>query len=84
MPEENNRNGKVSWKIFVWALGVILILFTTISGLLAAMNASIVKGSEETQNLKVQQATMLETLTWIKDATKENSDTLKEIQKQIR
>ena len=44
MPEPNqNRNHKVSWRVFTWVMGVILLLFSIAFGIIGSSNSSINK-----------------------------------------
>ena len=58
-PTPNNKNGK-TWKIFIWAMGIILILFGTVFTLINATNGRVDRQLENTaamidgQNMKIE------------------------------
>ena len=43
MDQPNNKNNKVSWRVFTWVIGVILLLFSIAFGIIGSSNSSINK-----------------------------------------
>ncbi|MFH1759490.1 MAG: hypothetical protein ABIA63_00180 [bacterium] len=80
----NNKNGKVTWTIFAWSIGVILVLFGTCFTILDRINGNVAAGIQERNELKTGQAEIRTNLEWIVKTLQEQNQTLKEIQKELK
>jgi hypothetical protein len=68
---QNEKGEKyVSWTIFVWALGIIFVVFTTLSGTVYAMKAQLDEHNTDQQvdmlQIKTQLSQIQADLVWIK------------------
>jgi hypothetical protein len=68
---QNEKGEKyVSWAIFVWALGIVFVIFTTLSGTVYAMRTRLDEHNESQQvdmlQIKTQLSQIQADLLWLK------------------
>lgn len=69
--EENNRlNEKVSWKIFIWIIGVMIIILGWIFAGMAATNNRVNHIREDSVEIKMFMSEVKTDLGWIKEQFK--------------
>ncbi len=64
MEQQNGttKNNKVPWTIFIWAIGVILLLLTTAFGVIATNSQQTTKNREDIVDIKVFMGSTQQTL----------------------
>ena len=68
--KKNSTKGFVQWKVFCWAMGIVLILFGTAFSSLAAMNNRLSNYHENYTRIQVQLSQIQTDLVWIKNQLK--------------
>jgi hypothetical protein len=66
----DKKNGYVSWKIFCWAMTIVLILFGTVFSSVAAMNSKVDTYTRDLTEIKIQLSGIQTDLIWIKNNLK--------------
>lgn len=66
MNSEEIKNKKVSWTIFAWALGIILLLFTIVFGVMAGLNDKVDNSNSDVVEMKVDIGVIKTDVGWIK------------------
>ena len=65
MTELNNK--KVDWKVFIWAIGIILLIFGWFALALSALNGKVEASEANNVEMKVMIAEIKNDVSWIKD-----------------
>ena len=80
MPEQNQnnlKNRKVSWAVFIWAISVTTGLIVLLSGWfftgLASLNGEVKDTNDDIVDVKILLGGMRTDISWIKDYMEKNS-----------
>jgi len=69
--ERKIKNGKVSWVIFVWAIGIILVLFGTLFTIYGSLSGSVNCVVKENSDIKGDIKSLVTDVGWIKSTLAE-------------
>lgn len=77
MLDQNNQNRKVSWTIFVWALGIMFIVLGVGFSTIVALNGKIEKYDDGLTEMRVDIGTIKNDVSWVKKALESNQAQIK-------
>ena len=73
MPDQINTNGKhVRWPVFIWALGIVFLVFAIGFNVIAGLNGKVEKYQNGMTEMKVEIREIKTNTAWIMDALKKN------------
>lgn len=79
MENFEDKKGKVSWKVFIWALGIILILFGMVFSQINSVTNTVQASNKDTTDIKVQLSQIQTDLQWIKQNISLEASSLKPV-----
>lgn len=77
MAEEKQKNGKVSWGIFIWAIGIIIVAIGWCFLVTDSLSKKVEASNNSLNEIKISTARIETNVAWIMDALKENPTIIK-------